>query len=110
MILCPFLPNFKRRNGLEFANVFALNLPTWGSTSRVVADVFVALRLEAPMEQSVCLLSTTLASNGSIHYFDLSMFPITWGICFSLKANPNDSKGLGFSMLKLIAVLPLPNG
>jgi hypothetical protein len=31
-------------------------------------------------------------SNSSIHYFGFSVFSVIWGICFSLKANPNGMK------------------
>ena len=31
-------------------------------------------------------------SNSSINYFDFPAFSVIWGICFSLKANPNGMK------------------
>src|SRR5271157_391720 len=31
-------------------------------------------------------------SNSSTHYFDFSVFSVIWGVCFSLKANPNGIK------------------
>ena len=31
-------------------------------------------------------------SNSSITYFDFSVFSVIWGVCFSLKANPNGMK------------------
>jgi hypothetical protein len=38
-----------------------------------------------------------LTSKPSICSFGFSMFPTTWGICFSLKAYPNRAKALGSS-------------
>ena len=38
---------------------------------------------------SVCLLSTMLDSKPSICSLGFSIFSTTWGVCFSLKANPN---------------------
>ena len=37
----------------------------------------------------VCLLSATLDSKPSICSVSVSIFSITWGVYFSLKANPN---------------------
>ena len=39
-----------------------------------------------------CLGRGPTDSNSSIPYFDFSVFSVSWGICFSLKANPNDMK------------------
>ena len=41
---------------------------------------------------SVCLGRGPTDSNSSILYFDFSVFSVIWGICFSLKANPNGMK------------------
>jgi len=39
-----------------------------------------------------CLGRGPTDSNSSILYFDFSVFSVIWGICFSLKANPNGMK------------------
>jgi hypothetical protein len=44
--------------------------------------------------KSVCLLSAASGSNGPICYFRFSMLSTNWGICFSLKDNPNALKTL----------------
>ena len=38
----------------------------------------------------------TIDSNSSINYFHFPMFSVIWGICFSLKANPNGTKNIAF--------------
>lgn len=42
--------------------------------------------------QRACLGRALSDSNSSIAYFDFSVFSAIWGICFSLKANPNGMK------------------
>ncbi len=39
-----------------------------------------------------CLGRALSDSNSSINYFHFSVFSVIWGICFSLKANPNGMK------------------
>ena len=43
-----------------------------------------------------CLGRALSDSNRSINYFDFSVFSVIWGICFSLKANPNGTKNIAF--------------
>ena len=43
-----------------------------------------------------CLGRWPSDSNSSISYFHFSVFSVIWGICFSLEANPNDTKNIGF--------------
>src|ERR1700689_3879317 len=43
-----------------------------------------------------CLGRALSDSNSSINYFDFSVFSVIWGICFSLKANPNGTKNIAF--------------
>jgi hypothetical protein len=43
-----------------------------------------------------CLGRVPTDSNGSNSQFSSSVFSLTWGICFSLKANPNGSKNMAF--------------
>jgi hypothetical protein len=43
-----------------------------------------------------CLGRALSDSNKSINYFDFSVFSVIWGICFSLKANPNGTKNIVF--------------
>jgi hypothetical protein len=42
--------------------------------------------------ERACLGRGPTDSNSSIIYFDFSVFSVIWGICFSLKANPNGMK------------------
>ena len=42
--------------------------------------------------EHACLGRGPTDSNSSIPYFDFSVFSVIWGICFSLKANPNGMK------------------
>jgi hypothetical protein len=42
-----------------------------------------------PFGQRVCFGRGPTDSNSSIPYFGFSVFSVIWGICFSLKANPN---------------------
>jgi len=48
------------------------------------------------MAQRACLGRALSDSNSSIHYFDFPVFSTIWGTCFSLKANPNCMKDMGF--------------
>jgi hypothetical protein len=44
------------------------------------------------MTAARCLGRLPTDSNGSIQHFVFSVFSLTWGTCFSLKANPNTYK------------------
>jgi hypothetical protein len=55
------------------------------SVVRVATDLFLRM-------QRACLGRGPTDSNGSILYFDFSVFSVIWGICFSLNANPNGMK------------------
>ena len=46
----------------------------------------------SPPAMRTCLGRALSDSNSSITYFDFSVFSAIWGICFSLKANPNAMK------------------
>jgi hypothetical protein len=41
--------------------------------------------------ENACLLSTMLDSTPSICSFGFSIFSTTWGVCFSVKASPNET-------------------
>src|SRR6204780_1178973 len=43
-----------------------------------------------------CLGRALSDSNSSINYFHFPVFSVIWGICFSLKANPNGTKNIAF--------------
>jgi hypothetical protein len=43
-------------------------------------------------DRVACLGRALSDSNSSISYFDFPVFSVIWGICFSLKANPNGMK------------------
>jgi hypothetical protein len=46
--------------------------------------------------ERACLGRALSDSNSSINYFHFSVFSAIWGICFSLKGNPNGSKNIAF--------------
>ena len=48
------------------------------------------------MRGRACLGRALSDSNSSINYFHFSVFSVIWGICFSLKANPNGTKNIAF--------------
>ena len=48
------------------------------------------------LSQSACLGRALSDSNSSISFFDFPVFSVIWGICFSLKANPNGTKNIAF--------------
>jgi hypothetical protein len=52
--------------------------------------------LRGAVRQRACLRRGPTDSNSSIAYFDLSVFSVLWGICFSLTANPNGKKNMAF--------------
>jgi hypothetical protein len=61
-----------------------------------------------------CLGRALSDSNSSINYFDFSVFSVIWGICFSLKANPNGMKRSDTGTLlaqgtRLLCEVPLVN-
>jgi hypothetical protein len=47
-------------------------------------------------EERACFGRALSDSNSSINYFHFSVFSVIWGICFSLKANPNGTKNIAF--------------
>jgi hypothetical protein len=51
---------------------------------------------QASPNEDTCLGRALSDSNSSINYFDFSVFSAIWGICFSLKANPNGAKNIAF--------------
>ena len=53
----------------------------------------------------ICLLSTVTASKYSVCFSLFLLFPTSWGICLSLKGNPNwhDPSGLG-TVLQQVAI------
>jgi hypothetical protein len=46
--------------------------------------------------ENACLGRALSDSNSSINYFNFPVFSTIWGICFSLKANPNGTKNIAF--------------
>ena len=49
-----------------------------------------------PKRQHARLGRALSDSNSSINYFHFPVFSVIWGICFSLKANPNGKKNIAF--------------
>jgi hypothetical protein len=52
----------------------------------------LAAKQTTKIKESACLGRGPTDSNSSIPYFGFSVFSVIWGICFSLKANPNGMK------------------
>jgi hypothetical protein len=93
-------PPAASRQSLEFSLTSLVWCSGHFGTTTVLKTVAQVEQLAAKhatkIKESACLGYISTDSNASNNPLVSSVFTLTWGTCFSLKANPNRTKNIGY--------------